>query len=404
MTSIPKDARVRLFRHCTVVLPDRCVENCELLVRDGFIAYVGKAKQRVPRGAECIDLLGGLISPGFVDIHVHGGGGSDFMDGTVEAVRTAIRCHARHGTTTLFPTTTTGSPTQIHAMLQAVATTQVDWKPQVGSRISGVHLYGPYFASEKVGCHSRDGRRDPHAAEYNQYFATKLVRIATCAAELPGADRFYRSAFQHGCLVTCGHSNSSWTEMQRAFRNGMRHVDHFWCAMSSVVSLRSRFSTPMQASMEQFVLAEKEMSTEVIADGCHLSNELLSFAYTMKGAERLCLVTDSSRALDMPPGKYAFGDCNDNQWFLHDGQVGRNLDGKGLASSTAGMDRMVGNMLLATRAPLHEVIRMASLTPAERAGIASECGSLEVGKRADFVLLNKRFQAKRTFIAGEEVE
>jgi len=289
-------------------------------------------------------------------------------------------------------------------MLQAVATTQVDWKPQVGSRIAGVHLYGPYFASEKVGCHSRDGRRDPHAAEYNQYFATKLVRIATCAAELPGADRFYRSAFQHGCLVTCGHSNSSWTEMQRAFRNGMRHVDHFWCAMSSVVSLRSRFSTPMQASMEQFVLAEKEMSTEVIADGCHLSNELLSFAYTMKGAERLCLVTDSSRALDMPPGKYAFGDRNDNQWFLHDGQVGRNLDGKGLASSTAGMDRMVGNMLLATRAPLHEVIRMASLTPAERAGIASECGSLEVGKRADFVLLNKRFQAKRTFIAGEEVE
>ena len=110
--------------------------------------------------------------------------------------------------------------------------------------------------------------------------------------------------------------------MKSAFKAGMRHVDHFWCAMSSVASLRSRFGTPMQASMEQYVLATAEMSTEVIADGCHLSPELLRFAWQMKGPERLCLVTDSSRALDMPAGKYRFGCQADGEWFLHDGQVG----------------------------------------------------------------------------------
>ena len=99
------------------------------------------------------------------------------------------------------------------------------------------------------------------------YCAGGMVRIATCAAELPGAESFYAAARERGCLVTCGHSNATWTEMARAFRAGMRHVDHFWCAMSSVSSLRPRFGSPMQASMEQFVLAHPEMSTEVIADG-----------------------------------------------------------------------------------------------------------------------------------------
>jgi N-acetylglucosamine-6-phosphate deacetylase len=266
-----------------------------------------------------------------------------------------------------------------------------------------VHLYGPFFAPDKVGCHRKEGRRDPTRAEFDRYFATKLIRIATCAAELPGAEAFYKTARKHRCLITCGHSNATWAEMENAFRFGMSHVDHFWCAMSSVVSLRSRCGTPMQASMEQFVLANAEMSTEVIADGCHLSDELLNFAYRMKGASRLCLVTDSSRALDMPEGRYRFGNKDDGEWFLHDGEVGRTLDGQSLASSTAGMDRMVQTAARATKAPLDEVIRMASLTPAERTGIAHECGSLQRGKRADVLVLDKSLKPKRVFIGGVEL-
>jgi N-acetylglucosamine-6-phosphate deacetylase len=190
--------------------------------------------------------------------------------------------------------------------------------------------------------------------------------------------------------------------MQRAFRAGMRHVDHFWCAMSSVSSVRERLGTPMQGSMEQFVLMENEMSTEVIADGCHLAGELLAFALAMKGIERLCLVTDANRALDMPPGQYRFGPIADGSWFASDGKVGRSPDGN-LASSIVGLDTMVRNMCRLAGASVVDAVRMASLTPAERAGVARIVGSLSVGKRADVLVLGRRdMRVQRTFIDGVE--
>src|ERR1051325_7123597 len=233
-----------------------------------------------------------------------------------------------------------------------------------------------------VGCHWVTGRRDPRASEYDEYFRLRIVKIATCAAELPGAAEFYCAARRRRCLVTFGHSNATWSDMERGYRAGMRHVDHFWCAMSSVASLRAEHGTPMQASMEQFVLAHEEMSTEVIADGEHLSKELLKFAWQMKGPRRLCLVTDANRALGMPAGRYRFGPIEDGAWFESNGRVGF-VPGSGLASSVVALDTMVRNMKAMTAAPLEDVVRMASLTPAERAGVAYEVGSLEAGKRAE---------------------
>ena len=270
-----------------------------------------------------------------------------------------------------------------------------------GARIAGVHFYGPYFAENKVGVHAKDGRRDPDPQEYLRDFDLGIIRIATCAAELPGADAFYREAARRGYLGTCGHSNASWSEMARAYESGMRHVDHFWCAMSSVPSVRERFGTPMQGSMEQFVLMHAEMSTEVIADGCHLAPELLEYAYRMKGPRRLLLCTDANRAMGMPPGDYRFGPSDTGPWIKSDGKVGF-TPGHGLASSVVGMDSMVRHMKNATSASLADVIRMASLTPAERAGIGSETGSLEIGKRADILVLNRTLDVQRVFIGGEE--
>ena len=265
-----------------------------------------------------------------------------------------------------------------------------------------MHLYGPYFAEDKIGAHPPAGRRDPEPREYRRYFDSGIVRIVTCAAELPGAEAFYREARRRGYFITCGHSNASWTEMARAFREGMRHVDHFWSAMSTVPSIRERLQTPMQGSMEQFVLAHAEMSTEVLADGFHLAPELLEFAFRMKGCARLCLVTDANRAVDMPPGKYRIGSQLDGAWLRSDGNVGRSLDGLGLASSVVGMEVMVRNMHQMTSASLPEAVRMGSLTPAERAGIATETGSLEVGKRADLLVLNRAMAVQRVFIGGAE--
>lgn len=390
------------MNHCivlngTVILPDRLLTEGCVECRNGRIVSVGKPRARLPKDAVIVDARGGYISPGFIDIHVHGGNGADFMDGTPAAVATACRAHARHGTTTIFPTTTTGSQEQIMAMLHACRNTA-----DTGARIAGVHLYGPYFAEDKVGCHSVEGRRSPKPEEYARYFASGLVKVATCAAELPGAEAFYRMAKRQRCLITCGHSNSSWTEMQRAFHAGMRHVDHFWCAMSSVPSMRQRFNVPMQASMAEFVLMNPEMSTEVIADGCHLAPELLEFACRMKGASRLLLVTDANRALDLPPGRYRFGSEDDGSWFESDGKVGWAPNGS-LASSIMGMDHMVRHMLKSTSASLPDVVRMASLTPAERTGIARQTGSLEKGKRADILVLNKRLKVKRVFVGGAEI-
>ena len=382
-----------LFRGC-VVLPGGLLEDGAVLCEGGWIVAVGTEVEPPP---DALEVDGAFVAPGFVDIHVHGGEGADFMDGTLEAVLTATRAHARHGTTTIFPTTTTGSPEQLGAMLAACAAAPAS----SGARIAGVHLYGPFFAADKLGCHGAAGRRDPQAAEYERYLATGLVRIATCAAELPGAEAYYRAAAARGCLVTCGHSNASWSEMERAFSAGVRHVDHFWCAMSSVPSVKERLGTPMQGSIEQFVLFRNEVSTEVIADGAHLAPELLEFAFRLKGPARLCLVTDSSRALDMPPGEYRFGPQADGEAFRSDGFVGR--QGTRLASSVAGMDRMVQTMVRATSASLAEVVRMASLTPAERAGIADEVGSLEPGKRADVIVLTRDLEVERVFLAGEEL-
>lgn len=386
--------------HGRIILPDQILDGT-VLIQGDRINRVWNGR-KAPRNATVIDAGDGYIAPGLVDIHIHGGGGADYMDGNEGAVRRVNREHALRGTTTVFPTTTTGTPEELDRMIGACDVVQRQWTPADGARIAGVHLYGPYFAENKVGCHPPGGRREPLKTEYGHYLSNRLVRIATCAAELSGAEAFYRAAKRRNCLITCGHSDASWPEMDRAFRAGMRHVDHFWCAMSSVPSVRARLGTPMRGSMEQFVLANHEMSTEVIADGQHLAPELLEFAWRMKGSQRLCLVTDANRAMGMPPGRYRFGPQDTGSWFESDGKVGF-VPGSGLASSVVALDSMVRQMKKATSAPLQDVVRMASLTPAERAGVAADIGSLERGKLADLVILDRQLRVKKVILGGTVV-
>ena len=170
--------------------------------------------------------------------------------------------------------------------------------------------------------------------------------------------------------------------------------------MSSVSSLRERCGTPMQASMLEFVLATPGMTTEVIADGRHLSPELLRFAATVKGVERTALVTDCSRALDQPPGLYTFGPLGRGETFYSDGTVGLLPGSPNLASSVRGMDFMVRHMHQQVGLDLPSAVRMATLTPATIIGWQDEIGSLAAGKRADLVLLDASLEVARVFVDG----
>jgi N-acetylglucosamine-6-phosphate deacetylase len=389
----------------TLVLPDRLIPDGAIDVETGRIRALGRQQELGAWSGRTIDAAGHFVAPGFVDLHVHGGDNADFMDGTAQAFETVVRAHTRHGTTSIVPTSTVARHEHTLAFLQNTRELKRRGpRPPLGlGRVVGAHLYGPYFNEDKVGCHPRDPARPPTPAEYEEYLEFADVMLtATCAPELPGAAGFYRAAAAKGVRLNAGHSNATWSEMAAAYDLGLRHVDHLYCAMSSVSSLRERCGTPMQASMLEFVLATADMTTEVIADGRHLSLELLRFVATVKGADRTALVTDCSRALDQPPGMYTFGPLDDGAAFYSDGGVGLLPDSTNLASSVRGMDFMVRHMHQQVGLDLPTVVRMASLTPATIAGLQDEIGSLATGKRADLLFLDAGLGVRRVFVDGEE--
>jgi N-acetylglucosamine-6-phosphate deacetylase len=389
-----------------LVLPDRVIPGGAVHVRDGVIAALGPGEAMPGGNGSTIDAGGQFLAPGYIDMHVHGGGGADFMDGTVAAFETAVAAHTRHGTTSIVPTSTVARHEQTLAFLSACREMKRRGPdPARGlGRVIGAHLYGPYFAEEKVGCHPHEAR-PPRADEYTHYltFADTLL-TATCAPELPGAADFYRAARAAGVRLNAGHSNATWVEMRAAYDLGVRHVDHLFCAMSNYVSLRSRFPVPrepMQAGICEFVLATADVTTELIADGRHLSPELMRFALVMKGPDRVALVTDCSRALDQPPGEYQFGPTDGGEPFYSDGTVGLTPDRAGLASGVRGMDFMVRHLHQSVGIDLPTAIRMATLTPATILGVESDLGSIEVGKRADLLLLDGDLNVRQVWVGGE---
>jgi N-acetylglucosamine-6-phosphate deacetylase len=390
----------------TLVLPDRLLERGAVHVRGGRIESVGTAADLPAWRGTTVDGGGQYAAPGFIDMHVHGGGGADFMDGTAAAFQTAVRAHTRHGTTSIVPTTTVARHEQTMRFFELCQEfKRAGAKPASGSgRVVGAHLYGPYFAPDKVGCHPKDEARPPTPDEYEQYLdyaGDGTLLVATCAPELDGSAGFYRAARDRGVRLNAGHSNASWDEMAAAYATGVRHVDHFFCAMSNYVSLRTRYGTPMRGGMMEFVLATEDMTTEVIADGRHLAPELLRFVLKMKGVDRTALVTDCMRALDLPPGEYTFGSTDGGEPVYSDGTVGLMPDRNSLASSVRGMDFMVRHMHESVGIDLPTAVRMATLTPATILGLEREIGSLEVGKRADLLLLDDNLRVERVWVGGE---
>lgn len=385
------------------VFPDHIAPSIILLENDRIIDVLSEGAE-VPRDVQVVDAGDGFISPGFIDLHVHGGAGSDFMDGTTEAFRTALRCHARHGTTRMAVTTTVASHEQILTTLQQTRNFRNDPEPD-GARVLGAHFYGPYFRYEARGAHPGGPIRPAVADEYLQYleFADDLV-TATVAPEIDGAREFAVACAERGVRTNVGHSWATFDQMTEAVAWGVRHVDHLFCAMSDKSKLRQFRMYPMQGGVLEATLYYDELTTEVIADGRHLDAGLLLLALKIKGPDRLALVTDSSRALDMPDGTYVLGPRDGGEQLIKRNDVGLTPDGTALASSATGMDHMVRTFLQLTRRPLWEVIRMASLTPARIAGCGSDFGSLQKGSKADVLILGSDLTIQRVFIDGTEVK
>lgn len=386
-----------------IIFPDRIAAG-SIVVRDGRIAQILSAGDTLPSDAQIVDAGTGFISPGFVDLHVHGGGGGDFMDGTADAFRAALTTNARHGTTRLAATTTVATHSAILATLEQTRNFRLNPEPH-GSRVLGAHFYGPYFRYEARGAHPGGPIRPPIEKEFSEYlaYADDLV-TCTVAPELPGAREFALACRDRGVRTNVGHSWATFDQMTQAVEWGVRHVDHLFCAMSDKSKLRQFQMYPMQGGVLEATLYYDELTTEVIADGKHLDAGLLNLALKIKGPDRLALVTDTSRALDMPDGEYLIGPLVGGERLIKRDDVGMTPDGKALASSVAGMDHMVRTFQRLTGRPLWEVIRMASLTPARIAGHERDIGSLEVGKKADVVVLSADLAIERVFIDGGELQ
>lgn len=387
---------VTVFTNATLVLADRVVPDASLVFENGRILEVGS-------GRAGIDLQGQYVAPGFVDLHVHGGDGADFMDGTAEAFRTVCRCHARHGTTSLTPTSTVARHDQYLRFLELCAELAGDVPG--GASIVGSHFYGPYFARPARGCHPDADFLAPTADNSEAYMelAKTIPFVVTVAPEITNAEWFVRTYAARGVRFNAGHSHATFSQMEAAVAWGVRHIDHLFCAMSDRARLRQSQTYPMRGGVLEATLFFDELTTEVIADGKHLSPDLLRLAYKVKGADRLGLVTDSMRAVDLPDCEYWFGNEGTGERVRKMDGVGVTLDGTALASGVMGLDHCLRTMHLVAGVPLAEAVRMATLTPARILGVDREIGSLERGKRADFVILDRELQVKQVFSAGNRI-
>ncbi len=392
------------FQNGTVVTEHEMFTKGVVVIDGERIVYAGEA-EGAPKAkpGRVVDLKGAYLTPGFVDLHVHGGAGADFMDVTAEAWETICRAHARHGTTSFTPTTTVGRHDQHMKFLKL---TKKFYAKSPGSRVVGMHLYGPYFAAEAKGCHPGAEVRPPTPEDYEPYFEyAKYIRNATVAPELPGARAFVARCLALGIRCNAGHSYASFAEMEEAIGWGIRHIDHLFSAMSDKSKMKARQMFPMMGGVMEATLFFDELTTEVIADGVHLAPDLMRLAFKVKGPDRLALVTDTSRAMDMPDGDYMFGALDGGEPIIRKNNQGLMPDGVRLASSVVGMDDCVRVFRRdVPEASLVELIRMASLTPARVMGLEHEIGSLWPGKRADMVVLDKDLNVKDVYIGGKRFE
>jgi N-acetylglucosamine-6-phosphate deacetylase len=378
-----------------IITPEKIIDGGSVLIKEGIITAI--SENDIESGnAIKIDAQGNYISPGFIDIHVHGGGGHDFMDGSETAFLKIAETHARYGTTAMLPTTLTSTKAEILHILEVYE--KANRNNIHGARFLGMHLEGPYFAMNQRGAQDPRYIRNPDPAEYRDILSkSSCVKRWSAAPELEGAVEFGKYAKSKGVLPAIAHTDAIYEEVLTAFENGYTLATHLYSGMSGV----TRRNAFRYAGVIESAFIIDDMDVEIIADGVHLPEPLLKLVYKVKGANHTALITDAMRAAGTGARESILGNIENGLKVIIEDGVAKLPDRSAFAGSIATTDRLVRNMIYSAGVSLADSVKMMTSTPARIMGIAEKKGEIAVRKDADIVIFDSNINVTMTMIGGK---
>ncbi|AOR24480.1 N-acetylglucosamine-6-phosphate deacetylase [Clostridium taeniosporum] len=373
-----------LIKNCNIIYLDK-IESGSILIENG------KIKKINPHNLEdknTIDAKGLYISPGFIDVHIHGAGGCDTMDGTTESINTISKTIAKHGTTSFVPTTMTFSIEAINKAMKAIKTLKNN--SSEGAHVLGVHLEGPFINPNAIGAQNPDYILPPSISTYKSMVKNceDCVISLTLAPEINGSKELIQYLSKNGVVCSLGHTKATYEETIDAIKYGACHSTHLYNAMPA---FNHRNPGIIGA------IFDSDIKTETISDGIHISYPALRIAYKQKGTDNILLITDSMMACCMPDGEYKLG----GQDVIVKEGVARVKSGS-LAGSVLTLDKAVRNVYRNSNLPLNEIIKMASYNPAKHCKVDHHKGLIKEGYDADLILFDDDINIKKVFISGKE--
>ncbi len=378
--------------HGNLVLADRVLEGGTVFIEGQTIAGVfPSAKGRSLEEAEVIDYGDHYITPGLIDLHLHGAMGRDIMDGTITGLQEISAFQARTGVTGFVATTLAAPLPRIRDAVMAVQSALAKPMP---SEILGLHLEGPFLSFEKKGAQNPEFIRpiDPEIMEDILELCAGFKTIITVAPEADDNLNFIAGLRNGGLTVSIGHSAASYELAMTSFGRGITHATHLYNAMSGFL--------PREPGVIGAVLDSDEVMAELIADGVHVHPAALRMAIRQKGVERICLITDSLNAAGLGDGNYQVGGLD---VVVKSGQA-RLKDSGALAGSILTLNRAVRDIIEWTGVSVSQAVNMASLNPARVLGLERRLGSIEPGKLANLAVFDRNFKAVATILKGRKQE
>jgi N-acetylglucosamine-6-phosphate deacetylase len=372
----------------TLITPRETLAGHTLVVESGKIAALAPAGHLAESpGDQVLDAHGLWVTPGLIDIHVHGGAGHDTMDATPEAIRGMARFFAVHGVTGYLATTAAAPPDVILASIHNAAACP---PAEDGAHHLGLHIEGPYLSASQGGAQPRQHLRDAEPAEYRPWLSSGVVRLITVAPERHGSLPLIRQGIEAGIEFAVGHSQASFEQVTEAADLGLRQATH---TFNGMLGLHHRSPGTVGA-----VLADDRIYAQVIPDGVHLHPAVVKLVVRAKGVGRTILITDAVRAAGLADGDYTLA----GEPITVRGGICRTATG-GLAGSTLTMEAAVRNVMGFTGLSLGEAISMATVAPAEAMGWSGHKGVLAPGADADLILLDADLNVRLTMVGGRVV-